>query len=194
MREPLEREAKLKKPVLGGTLIKFSEKTDAKEQLGFQNASEQQTESVNGPTISQYGDSIYDPSDENEKILESAGRDYQKLFSYSKKQQAPPEIKKLGYQPYKISDYRFQDEIRTLMYAFGDDIDPDEESVELMEGYLVEYVSNLVNRVHNRSQRAGSHNMQLGDLIHYLKQNEAVYYRVPFILEMNKKVDRKKLN
>ena len=144
--------------------------------------------------MSIYGDSIYDPSDENEKILIDAGEDYQKLFSYTKKQRAPAELKKMGYQPYKIGEFRFQDEIRALMYAFGDDMNPDEESVELMEEYLIEYVSNLVNRVHKRSQLAGFHSMQVGDLIHYLKENETIYYRVPLILEMNKKVDRKKLN
>ena len=88
-------------------------------------------------------------------------------------------MKKLGYQPYKIDGYRFQEELKKVMYTIGDDINPDAESVELMEQYLIEYVSNLVNCAHNRAQRGGSHHMQVGDLVHYLSSNAVASARIP---------------
>ena len=103
-------------------------------------------------------------------------------------------MRKLGVAPYKIDGLRFQDELKKMMYGFGDSLEPNWETMELMEQYLIEFVANIVNCVFKRSQRGGNHNMQLGDLLHYLQQNMKVSTRVPFILEINSKIDKKKLN
>ena len=69
------------------------------------------------------------------------------------------------------------------MYGFGDDLEPLQESTELMEQYLVEFLSNYCNRVLSRSMRGGHTSMQLGDLIHVLKDNEKMYFRIPLQIE-----------
>ena len=69
------------------------------------------------------------------------------------------------------------------MYGFGDDLEPLQESTELMEQYLVEFLSNCCNRVLSRSMRGGHTSMQLGDLIHVLKDNEKMYFRIPLQIE-----------
>jgi len=66
-----------------------------------------------------------------------------------------------------------------MMYGFGDDIEPVPESVELVEQYLVEYLSNLCSRTIGRSLRGGHNSMQLGDLIHFLYSDPKKYYRIP---------------
>jgi hypothetical protein len=42
-----------------------------------------------------------------------------------------------------------------MMYGFGDDLEPHRKTTELMEQFLIEYISNLCNRVINRSMRGG---------------------------------------
>ncbi len=45
------------------------------------------------------------------------------------------------------------------MYGFGDDLEPLKETTELMEQYLIEYLSNCCNRVLLRSMRGGHNSM-----------------------------------
>lgn len=73
------------------------------------------------------------------------------------------------------------------MYGFGDDRDPCKETKELMEQYVVEYMSNMCNRVLSRSLRRGYKDMQLGDLVYMLQTDPKKYYRVPHTLEELKK-------
>ena len=75
-----------------------------------------------------------------------------------------------------------------MMYGFGDDMEPLKETTELMEQYVVEYLSNMCNRVLERSMRGGHSHMQLGDLIHVLKSDPKKYYRVPLILKLSKHI------
>ena len=56
-------------------------------------------------------------------------------------------IKKQGRQPKKQNGYRFQEEIKKLMYGCSDSLDPLDETAELMEQYLIEYLSNVCNLV-----------------------------------------------
>ena len=64
-------------------------------------------------------------------------------------------IKKQGRQPKKQNGYRFQEEIKKLMYGYSDDLNPSDETSELMEQYIIEYLSNICNLVLRRSHRGG---------------------------------------
>ena len=46
-----------------------------------------------------------------------------------------------------------------MMYGFGDDLEPLKETTELMEQYIIEYITNFVKRVLNRSMRGGHDSM-----------------------------------
>jgi len=96
--------------------------------------------------------------------------------------------KRKGPPPTKRNGYRFQDDLKIMMYGFGDDMEPLKETTELMEQYVVEYLSNMCNRVLERSMRGGHNSMQLGDLIHVLKSDPKKYYRVPLILKLSKHI------
>lgn len=69
-----------------------------------------------------------------------------------------------------------------MMYGFGDDRQPNKKTTELMEKYLIEYIANLCNRTLNRSMRGGKDNMQLADLLHYLRSDPKKYNRIPLTL------------
>ena len=49
----------------------------------------------------------------------------------------------------KGAGYRFQDgsdNLRNMMRGFGDDLEPRRDTSELMEQYLIEFLSNTCNR------------------------------------------------
>ena len=79
------------------------------------------------------------------------------------------------------------------MYGFGDDLEPHRKTTELMEQYLIEYISNLCNRVMSRSMRGGHDTLQLADMIHYMKGDPKKYYRIPHNLESSKYISDKKI-
>ena len=81
---------------------------------------------------------------------------YQQIMA---NQQNQPVIRKQGRQSTKKNGFRFQDDIKKLMYGFGDDLEPLPESCELMEQYLVEFLANTCNRNLQRSMRGGHTNM-----------------------------------
>ena len=41
--------------------------------------------------------------------------------------------------------------VRNMMYGFGEDKDPNEETLELMELYVIEFISNVSKRALSRS-------------------------------------------
>ena len=103
---------------------------------------------------------------------------------------------KFGRMGSKRAGYRFQDggdNLRNLMRGFGDDLEPRHDTSELMEQYLIEFLSNMCNRTLQRSLRGGHNSMQLGDLIHFMSTDPKKYYRIPFILEISKHINAKKM-
>lgn len=45
----------------------------------------------------------------------------------------------------------FHDDLRKLMFGYGDDVKPNESSVELLEVFVEEFITNLVTRAARRS-------------------------------------------
>ena len=72
------------------------------------------------------------------------------------------------------------------MYGFCDDLNPSDETSELMEQYIIEYLSNICNLVLTRSHRGGHNCMQLSDLIHYMKSDPVKSTMIPQRLEQKK--------
>ncbi len=81
------------------------------------------------------------------------------------------------------------------MYGFGDDKKPSESSVELLEIYVEEFISNLVTRAARRSQRLGNNLVTVADVLRVLKQDDKKYLRMPYLLTMTKQIqnDHKKI-
>jgi|688.fasta_scaffold1053817_1 transcription initiation factor TFIID subunit 13 len=89
--------------------------------------------------------------------------------------------------------FQFQEEISNLLYGFGDDPNPDPESVQLVECYLVEFINDLLNKATNRSIRRGAGNkVQLQDVLHYIRDNPKMYNRVRKLLKLEGEFDQTK--
>jgi hypothetical protein len=83
------------------------------------------------------------------------------------------------------------------MYGFGDSENPDTESVELLEQYLVEYIQNIALLAFKRSKRRGFNEIKLKDLLYIIKNDKKKFYRVPSLLtfyDILKKTKREDIN
>jgi len=79
------------------------------------------------------------------------------------------------------------------MYGFGDSENPDVESVELLEQYIIEYIQNVALMAFKRSKRRGFNEIKLKDLLYIIKNDKKKFYRVPSLLsfyEILKKTKR----
>ena len=85
----------------------------------------------------------------------------------------------------------FTKELSALAHAFGDETNPDQESVHLLECFLIEYIRDMVTEAQKRADRRGR-NLQLDDILHFLKNRPKQYNRVRQVLEHKKQVDRTK--
>jgi Transcription initiation factor IID, 18kD subunit len=77
-----------------------------------------------------------------------------------------------------------------MMYGFGETQHPRDDTLDLMETYVYEFINNLVHRSLDRSQRSGFTQIQMRDLLKVIEADEKKYLRVPYIItgiEMTKK-------
>lgn len=80
--------------------------------------------------------------------------------------------------------------VSRMMQGFGECSEPRDDTIELMETYVYEFINNLVHRSLARSQRAGFAQIQMRDLLKVIEADEKKFLRVPYIitgLEMTKK-------
>lgn len=68
------------------------------------------------------------------------------------------------------------------MYGFGDEENPEIETLELLEEYLVEYIQNISIRAFKKSRIRGFNEIKLRDLLLVIKNDHKKYYRIPPLL------------
>lgn len=68
------------------------------------------------------------------------------------------------------------------MYGFGDNETPSNDTVELLEQYVIEYIQNIAILAYKRSKRRGFNDIKLKDLLHVIKHDKKKFYRVPSLL------------
>ena len=76
----------------------------------------------------------------------------------------------------------FREEVKKVMFGFGDSKNPDERSVELLEVYIDEFIVNLVTQASRRSQRHNSNSLRLADVLHTIRKDEKKFLRIPYIV------------
>ena len=76
------------------------------------------------------------------------------------------------------------------MYGYGDDKQPNEASVDLLEIYVEEFITNLVSRSLRRRLRHGENGIKVADVLEVLKTDEKKYYRMPYILTTAKEFNQ----
>ena len=72
----------------------------------------------------------------------------------------------------------FTNELKGIMYGFGDVENPDHETVELLQEYVIEYLQNIAYAAYRRNKRKGSNELSLRDLLYVLKKDKKRYYRI----------------
>ena len=72
----------------------------------------------------------------------------------------------------------FTNELKGIMYGFGDVENPDPESVELLQEYVIEYIQNIAYAAYRRNKRKGSNELSLRDILYVLKKDKKRYYRI----------------
>ena len=82
------------------------------------------------------------------------------------------------------------------MFGFGDKENPDTESIELLQEYIIEYIQTISLAAYRRSRRKGINELALKDILQVIKKYKKRYYRVPDLIRFyevmnktNKKMD-----
>ena len=76
------------------------------------------------------------------------------------------------------------------MFACGDDQTPNETTVDLLETYAEEFITNLVVQAQRRSSRHGSNNLRLADILHTIRHDEVKFLRLPYIITMHQELSK----
>ena len=83
-------------------------------------------------------------------------------------------------------------ELKTLMTGFGDNEHVDNESVQLLEEYVIEYIQNVSILAYKRSKRKGFNEIQLKDLLYVIRNDKKKYYRIPILLSFYETIKKTK--
>lgn len=90
---------------------------------------------------------------------------------------------------------RFQRELRSMMFGFGDDRHPQTETVELLEDMVIDYVRQLLQKAQEVSEhrelgskKAGKAKVRDRDLLFVLRKDRRRYERAVELLEVWKEV------
>jgi len=68
------------------------------------------------------------------------------------------------------------------MRGFGESGEPRDDTLELLESYVFEFINNLIQRTLQRSQRSGYSQIQVRDLLKVIEQDEKKFLRMPCII------------
>mmetsp|Transcript_2709 Transcript_2709/g.6082 ORF Transcript_2709/g.6082 Transcript_2709/m.6082 type:complete len:175 (-) Transcript_2709:206-730(-) len=76
-----------------------------------------------------------------------------------------------------------RENMRYMMYGFGDGEEPSQETTDLVEDVLVDYITNFANRALEVSARRGR--MQTEDMLYLIRNDDKKLLRVNELLDMN---------
>ena len=111
--------------------------------------------------------------------------------SKAAKVQAPEATPLGGFKLTEDDSRKFQKELRSMMYGFGDDEQPHAQSVRLMEQAVVSYMTDLMqvatNAAHervSRSKRSTSHRVLDSDLLFVISKDARKHKRIRQVLQV----------
>jgi hypothetical protein len=68
-----------------------------------------------------------------------------------------------------------------MMHGFGEVDNPRDDTLEMMETYVYEFITNVIHRSLAKSQRAGFAQIQIRDLLKVIESDQKKFLRVPYI-------------
>ncbi|CAK9213528.1 hypothetical protein BDL97_18G098500 [Sphagnum fallax] len=82
----------------------------------------------------------------------------------------------------------FSKDLRLMMYGFGDDPDPMQETVLLMEDILIDYITDTVHKAQDVASRRGK--LTTEDIMFLVRKDARKFARVKELLAMNEELKR----
>ena len=85
-----------------------------------------------------------------------------------------------------------EEEMKKIMVGFGDDLNPNEKTIELLEEYMIDFLQNLITMAFKRSQRRDPNSNQLlkDDLLYFIQKDIKKYLRVGHIIKSFEKYEK----
>ena len=85
-----------------------------------------------------------------------------------------------------------EEEMKKIMMGFGDERNPNEKSIELLEEYMIDFLQNLITMAFKRSQRRDPSSNQLlkDDLLYFIEKDIKKYLRVGHIIKAFEKKEQ----
>ena len=80
----------------------------------------------------------------------------------------------------------FLKEVRQMLYGYGDVSAPRQDTVETLQGYLVDYLTTLLTDVHGMARIKGKTKTE--DLMYFLRRDRPKYSRVRGLLITNEEL------
>lgn len=93
----------------------------------------------------------------------------------------------------KLNMFNIVNIVYKMMIGFGESGEPREDTVELMELYVIEFINNISKRALQRSMRGGYNTIQLRDLLKVIEDDEKKFLRVPYLLTGLQSMDIRKI-
>ncbi len=75
-----------------------------------------------------------------------------------------------------------KEDLTKMMQGFGESAEPRDDTLDLMEAYVFEFINNVIHRSLARSQRAGFAQIQVRDLLKIIESDEKKLLRAPYII------------
>ncbi len=137
-------------------------------------------------SLSQGGDRT--PIDENEEIDEIDENKERGADNVSVIDDVEEDDAEYDYQ-YPVRGRRgakkkgfLKEDLTKMMQGFGETAEPRDDTLDLMEAYVFEFINNVIHRSLARSQRAGFAQIQVRDLLKIIESDEKKLLRAPYII------------
>eukprot|EP00455_Lapot_gusevi_P024205 TRINITY_DN2512_c0_g6_i1.p1 TRINITY_DN2512_c0_g6~~TRINITY_DN2512_c0_g6_i1.p1 ORF type:complete len:148 (-),score=28.61 TRINITY_DN2512_c0_g6_i1:154-534(-) len=79
----------------------------------------------------------------------------------------------------------FARELRPMMYGFGDEVCPLDESVDLMEDLAIEFIADMTRKA---IEHAGSERIRVEDILFVIRKDRAKYDRATELLALDRAI------
>ena len=101
--------------------------------------------------------------------------------------------------PKKRQKDKFYEDLSKLLFAFGDSHKPKDETVKVLEEYLLFYIDKLITTIQarNAQKEGGVHKITKQDVIYAIRNDSKAMSRIAYIIKMKiefKRIDRSSRN
>jgi hypothetical protein len=84
-----------------------------------------------------------------------------------------------------VENQDMTDILKNMMYGFGDDKNPNEETIKLLEKFMLDFLQDLAFKSYKRSLRIDSNSKEIhkSDVLFFIRKDKKKYLRALWILK-----------